>query len=95
MGEKLSTWKILFFLFFTHANASSFTSDTVISITVGILDRYHSTCVYLLQSMRQQGECHDSCHIISFLCEHGDSVIVYLMDQHHSKCVYKLHSIHQ
>jgi hypothetical protein len=71
MSEKLSTWKILFVILLTHINASSFTSDTVISITIGVLDKYHSTCVYLLHSTHQEGE-YDSHHIITYICEHGN-----------------------
>lgn len=68
--DELSKWKILFLLCLTHVNASWFTSDTAISVTVGVLDKYHSTCVYLLQSTRQRGECHLLRHIITFLDEY-------------------------
>jgi hypothetical protein len=67
MFEKLSMWVILLVLLLKVISASPFTSDTVVSVTAGVLDRYHSTCVYLLHTRHQQGECHgtvaDSCHI--------------------------------
>jgi hypothetical protein len=74
MFEKLSTWVMLLVLLLTPTSGSPFTSDTVVRVTVGVLDRYHSTCVYLLHTTHQQGECHeavtDSCHIMA-VCGHS------------------------
>jgi hypothetical protein len=75
MFEKLSMWVILPVLLLTPISALPFTSDTVVSVTVGVLDRYQSTCVYLLHTTHQQGECHetpaDTCHIMT-VYEHNE-----------------------
>jgi hypothetical protein len=74
--EKLSMKMIslLLLLLLAPVNASPFTSDTVVSITTGVLERYHSTCVYLLHDTLQQGQCHehllDSLYMVA-VCKHS------------------------
>jgi hypothetical protein len=69
MFENLFIWVILLVVLLTPISASPFTSDTVVSVTVGVLDRYHSTCVYLLHSGHQGdqgGEFHENfCRLMS------------------------------
>jgi hypothetical protein len=51
--------KTVFAMCIIQIGASEFRLDTVVSVTDGVLDRYHSTCVYLLHDTHQQGEYHD------------------------------------
>jgi hypothetical protein len=53
---------IVFILCIIQIGASELSLDTLIRVTVGVLDRYHSTCVYLLHTTHQQGECHGKCY---------------------------------
>jgi hypothetical protein len=48
--------KILFVFFLAHVNTSPLSSDSAISVTVGMMDRYHATCVLLLYPQPQRGE---------------------------------------
>jgi len=59
MLEKFFTWKILFVFFLTRVKAAPLSPDSAIRVTVGIMDRYHATCVFLLYPQPQQGEGHD------------------------------------
>jgi len=45
------------YLFMVHVKASEFPpADVIVTITKGVLDRYSSSCLYLLRSTRLQGE---------------------------------------
>jgi hypothetical protein len=48
---------ILFTVCIIPVGASELPLNSLISVTLGVLDRYHPTCVYLLHSTHQQGEC--------------------------------------
>jgi hypothetical protein len=48
--------RILIILYIIQVGDSQFSLNTYVSITVGVLKHYHSTCVYLLYSTHQQGE---------------------------------------
>ncbi|PNF35911.1 hypothetical protein B7P43_G06973 [Cryptotermes secundus] len=47
-------WVILLVLLITPISALPFASDMVGRVTVGVLDRYQSTCVYLIHTTHQQ-----------------------------------------
>jgi hypothetical protein len=53
------------YLLMTHVETSEFSVDTMVTITVGVLDRYLSSCVYLLYATHQRSEYLNS--ITSFL----------------------------
>jgi len=55
MLEKFFTREILFVFFLAHVSTSPLSSGSAISVTVGIMDRYHATCVLLLYPHLQQG----------------------------------------
>lgn len=77
MSEKLPMWVILLVLLITPIGALPFASDMVGSVTAGVLDRYQSTCVYLLHTTHQQGECHhtvaNTCHVMTVYEHNGRS----------------------
>jgi hypothetical protein len=58
MFQEVSVWNIILLLSFTRVNMLPFTLDTVVSVSVSVLERYHSKSVYLLHSAHQHGECH-------------------------------------
>lgn len=43
-------------LFVTHARASYFSVDTATSVTLGVVKKYHSTCVCFLQLSISEGQ---------------------------------------
>jgi len=59
MLDKFFTRKILFVFFLAHVNTSTLSSGSAISVTVGIMDKYHATCVFLLYPNLQQGKGQD------------------------------------
>jgi len=59
MLEKFVARKILFVFFLAHVNTSPLSPGSAISVTVGIMDRYHATCVLLLYPQPQQGESYN------------------------------------
>ena len=75
MTEKFLTRNILFVFILAHVNTSSLSLVSSTRVTVGIMDRYHTTCVFLLFPQLQQGEYHDiiaNCHLYWFYM-HGQS----------------------
>jgi hypothetical protein len=48
---------ILLTLCIIPVGASELPLNSLISATLGVMDRYHPTCIYLLHSTHQQGEC--------------------------------------
>jgi hypothetical protein len=68
-------------LFLIHVTSSHLSGNTVVIVTVYVLDRQHSKCVYMLHPIiSRHNECydvvHDSCHI-TFLDEYGDQCCRY------------------
>jgi hypothetical protein len=57
LGVRLTDARRMAFcaLILTHVEAFHFSADTIASVTLGVADRYHSTCVYLVQSTPNQG----------------------------------------
>jgi hypothetical protein len=58
-GRTQIVMSIVFTICIIEFGATEFPLDHLISVTVGVLDQYHSTCVYLLHSTHQQGKCHN------------------------------------
>lgn len=81
MLEKLFTRKALLVSFLAHVTTSPLSSDSSVSVTVGIMDRYHSTCVYLLSPQLPQGKCQDalpdSWHHCSMRIYRAEVLLVY------------------
>jgi hypothetical protein len=50
---------IVFVMCVVQTETSQFPLDTVYSVTLGVMDRYHTTCVYLLHSTYAQGKFHE------------------------------------
>lgn len=51
---------IAFIMCIIPLGASQFPLAGLVSVTVAVMDRYHSACVYLFHCTHKQGECCDA-----------------------------------